>query len=224
MTDVTQPDRLVDVEKSLRIMQKFHWTFPCNHLTGEFDEATEAFSTFNRAIAHLLPGDDLVSALSSVSAEWSQVLAFLSSMYRFPARASFKRSINDCVHNMWRLDIEFRDLFEREARQIEEAGASHDNMPWLGDDEWRIVFKAEVAADNSARREAEASSAALVREFAPLVDGRWSDVIFGRAEKCFRCGKEKGFIFSRKGAGWRQRTHDARCRKRMCKRRSCEEA
>jgi|Transcript_68073 hypothetical protein len=215
------PDRLADIKKCLCIMQDFNWTFPANPSTGDFDEATNAFSTFSRAVSHLRPEDNLASALSAVSAEWSQVLAFLSSMYRFKARASFRRLIVDCLYNMWRIDVEFREILEREARHSpEKRRESQDSMPWLGDDEWRAVFQAELVADISARREIEASSASLIREIAPLFDGRWADMILGPAEKCFRCGQKQGFLFSRKGFGWRQRTHDARCRNRMCERRS----
>mmetsp|Transcript_5586 Transcript_5586/g.9098 ORF Transcript_5586/g.9098 Transcript_5586/m.9098 type:complete len:145 (-) Transcript_5586:428-862(-) len=50
---------------------------------------------------------------------------------------------------------------------------------------------------------------------------RRSDKIFGCAEKLFRCGQKKGYLFSRKGFGWRERTQDARCKNRMCERRLC---
>lgn len=238
MVAMPQSDRLANVAKGLSIMQQFDWKFPTDHLTSEFDAATEAFTTFSRAISHLQPEDDLSSALWCVSAERSQMLAFLSSMYRFRARTSYRRPIVECIYNMWKRDAEFRELLELQARQSLEPGQSrasgatsstdapqlavHDNLPWLGGAEWRTIFEIEVAADASTHRQLAESSQELVRQFAPLSKGIVSDVIFlGRAQKCFRCGQLKGYLLHRKGFGWRERTHDARCRSRMRERRSC---
>jgi hypothetical protein len=212
------PDRMEKIARGLQIMMQFQWKFPTDHWTSEFDTATEGFTSLKRGMSQVQPEDDLSIIFSSVSADWSQLLTFLASMYRLPARASYRCAIVECIYSMWKRDIEFRELLDALARQsLAEKSSVHDNMPWLGDEEWKAVFEAEAAADASTQRQMAQSSAELIREFAPQVFEFTSGVVFGgRAKKCFRCGQLQGYLFHRRGFGWRQRTHDERCKSRMC--------
>jgi hypothetical protein len=114
---------------------------------------------------------------------------------------------------LWKREAAIREFLELHARQLQVEGS---NLPWLCDGEWRAVFEAEDAAHASAETSMEASSVDLIQQYAPLC--RPMRIFFGgRAQKCFRCGKFQGFLFDRKGLGWRERTHDDRCRSRMLK-------
>lgn len=194
-------------------MKQLQWTFPVNPLTADFDVATEAFRTFSKGVCGLHPDADLAGEIRHLDADWSQLLAFLASMYRLQSRSSQRRAIAQCIHNIWKRDPEFRDLLESLTRHsVEEGNEFQFMLPWLTDD-WRIVYEVDAAANAFEVSQTEAASAALVQEFAPSLSGHLK--FFGRAEKCFRCGELQGYIFNRQGFGWRQRTHDLRCAHRM---------
>merc|ERR1712023_269454 len=170
--------------------------------------ATESFMRFLKGISSPCPDDDLNAKLAELGADWSHVLSFLASMYALRSRSTYRRCIVECVHNLWRREPTFRDLLEEHVGrnslgQGESAGVC---LPWLVDDEWAAVYQGEAAADVSALNQMEAASAATVQELAPLHASQGA--FLGRAEKCFRCGEAQGYVFCRKGFGWRQRTHD----------------
>lgn len=198
-------------------MKQFNWTFPTNPLTTEFDKATEAFMALCKGVTGLHPEDDLATKIANLDADWPDLLSFLASMYRLQARSSYRGAIVQCVHNIWRREPKFRELLEQHARhspyQLSEVCVI---LPWLNDDEWKAVYGAEAAADASASSQMEAASVARVQQFAPPRAA--NGTFFGRAQKCFRCGEVQGYVCRRKGFGWRQRTHDARCSTRMLER------
>jgi len=131
-------------------------------------------------------------------------------MYRLKARSTYRRAVVECLHMLWKLDVCFREVLETHVRSaLEQADTDSLCMPWLDDDEWKQVYNAEVVAAT----ECEVASTALVQGFVPSPYGHGG--LLGCAEKCFRCGKRLGYAFNRKGFGWRQETHDARCLQRM---------
>lgn len=196
----------------VHIMQRYNWTFPSNPNTVEFDTATDGFTAFLKGIQHvaLYPDSYLAGEFAGLNGDWLNVLRFLASMYGLKARSSYRRAVVECVHLLWKLDAGFRELLERHVRQAsEEASTDLIWLPWLDDDEWKKVYNAEAVAAT----EMQMASTTLVRHIAPnpLAGGGF----FGCAVKCFRCGKRLGYACQRKGFGWRQRTHDARCLQRM---------
>lgn len=189
-------------------MRQFDWAFPTQPISLEFDTATDGFASFLKGVRSACPGDDLTAAIGGYNADWSNILSFLASMYALPARSSHRKPIIECVHRLWKIDQNFQDLLER---QVQDAIKTRDPvcLPWLQDDEWRDVHDAGIEA----LAQMEVASTALVQELAPTPfdSGRF----LGPAQKCFRCGRRLGYIFERKGFGWRQSSHDARCLERM---------
>lgn len=170
--------------------------------------------TFLKGVQHSRPDDDLEAMIAELNADWLNVLSFLTSMYGLQSRSTYRRAIIECVHGLWKREQGFREVLERHVRQsLDQDNGGPLDLPWIHDDEWRNVYAAEA----SALSHMEVASTELVRELAPppISTGKMFHPSLGVATKCFRCGKRLGYCFSRKGFGWREGSHDARCLKRM---------